>query len=162
MTITKRMSAELPQGDTLNDYMLTLADVLLKTMRRAHMGEHKEIFAAMLLPEFVGNMIGMMFKLISTSPTPKTNQDVFEIIRHHLDDIAGTREIPAAKVPDWKAGVVFAAGFLATDHGEDTYARDLLEAAGFTSMQDLKKSGATKYDIARCKPAFMQEKGKQL
>lgn len=51
-------------------------------------------------------------------------------------------------------GIVYAAGYLAYYHGEDTLAVELLKSAGISSLKDLRASGADAYDIGLVKSVF--------
>ena len=53
-------------------------------------------------------------------------------------------------------GLFFAAGFMADIHGEMSYARDIIEEAGYT-FGDGKRHDVDESDIARVRPAFGNE-----
>lgn len=55
----------------------------------------------------------------------------------------------------WQAGIVYAAGWLASAHGEDTLAEELLESADLTTAEKCRKAGAEAYDIRNCRQAFI-------
>jgi hypothetical protein len=55
------------------------------------------------------------------------------------------------KVAGFEAGIVYAAGWLAQAHGEDSLAEELLESADLTTAARCRKAGAEEYDIQNCK-----------
>lgn len=58
------------------------------------------------------------------------------------------------KLTGWQAGIVYAAGWLASAHGEDGLAEELLESADLTTAAKCRKAGAEEYDIQNCRRPF--------
>ena len=52
------------------------------------------------------------------------------------------------------AGVVYAAGYIATDCDQPTMAVELLQAIGVETRRQAFATGADKYDVDKCGPAF--------
>ena len=59
-----------------------------------------------------------------------------------------------ANLTGWEAGIVYAAGWLASAHGEDSLAEELLASADLTTAAKCRKAGADKYDIKNCRRPF--------
>lgn len=55
------------------------------------------------------------------------------------------------KLTGWQAGIVYAAGWLASAHGEDGLAEELLESADLTTAAKCRQAGAEEYDIQNCR-----------
>lgn len=57
---------------------------------------------------------------------------------------------------NWITGIAYAAGYLATDLGEESLAAEILTSADLTTEEKLLEGGADEHDVHQCGPALLE------